>query len=239
MNRRMPQGWERSMPIALRLLVCLCATSLSVTFAQQAKTTKTTNRSHTHHPRSSHHAKHAGSKPATQTATYVNQGPLAPTSTEPEVAGLAVATEPASQTTPEVEPVLVTYERGALTIATHDAPLREVLDKVRDATGAVVDAPDLDQRVSVTLPAEAPLQAIAGLLDGMHLDYAMLGGTTVDDPVRKIIIAPRLGTAPGHLASATGLNPVPGRTPGALSSQPPGGDEGAWENAPARPARNH
>jgi hypothetical protein len=214
----------------LRLLVCLCAASLSVAVAQEAKTTKTTHRTQSHHARSTHHASHAASKPTKKTEAYANQGPVAPSAAEPEaIAGAA----------PVVEPVVVTYERGALAIAAHDAPLRQVLDKVREATGAIVEAPDFEQRVSVTVAADAPLQAIAALLDGMHLDYAMLGGTTVDDPVQKIIIAPRNATSPGRLASAAGSDSVPTRTLGALSPPQPAADERAWENAPARPARDH
>ena len=217
------------MRIALRLLVCLCAASLSVSAAQEAKTTKTAQPSQSHHARATHHVRQAASKPTKKTEAYANQGPVAPSPAEPEVIADAA---------PVVEPVVVTYQRGALAIATHNAPLRQVLDKVSEATGAIVEAPDFDQRVSVTVPADAPVQAIAALLDGMHLDYAMLGGTSVDDPVQKIIVSPRNGTTPGRLANATGLDSAPPRMPGALSLQQPGAAQGAWENAPARPARD-
>lgn len=206
------------------LVIFLCAASAALLLGQEAKTKKTTHKSTSHHVRSTHHAKHVASKPTAKTEAYVNQGPVAPAA-DAGAELKAAANEPAVEAIPVVDPVAVTYERGALAITTHDAPLREVLDKVRDATGAVVEAPQLDQRVSVTVGAEAPVQAIAALLDGMHLDYAMLGGTSVDDPVRTIIIAPR-GAKPGQMATLS----------------PPGGnpeEQGVGDQTRARPAREH
>ena len=159
------------MRITLPLLVCLCALSASVLGAQEAKPAKATHPTQSHPVGSTHHARHSASKPTKQTEAYAHQGPLAPPPT-PEVTSLAAATGPAADAPAVVEPVVVTYQRGALAIATLDTPLREVLDKVREATGAMVEAPDFEQRVSVTVAAKAPLQAIAALLDGMHLDYA-------------------------------------------------------------------
>lgn len=224
------------MRIGWGMMICLWAASVSVLAAQEAKSVKTTHRSHSHHAHSTNHAKHAGSTPAKPTEAYVNQGPVAPKPTaEAELS--ASATASAVEAAPVVPPVVVTYEQGALAITTHDAPLREILDKVREATGAVIEAPDLEQHVSVTVGADAPVRAIASLLDGMHLDYAMLGGTSVNDPVRKIIIEAR-GVAPGPMA---GLD-APGAQkpgPGVIPSGQPAGDDRAWENAPARPARQH
>jgi hypothetical protein len=79
------------------------------------------------------------------------------------------------------------------------------------------------------------VQAIAGLLDGMHLDYALLGGTSVDDPVQKIIMASRNGATSERLPTAVALDVagIQGRTPGMIQSEP----NGSVKNAPARPTR--
>jgi hypothetical protein len=207
--------------IALLLLVWLWAASVSVSLAQEAKTKKTTHRSHSHPAHTTHRAKQEASKPAKETEAYVNQGPVAPAA-DAEVN--AATTESAVEAAPVVEPVVVTYQRGALAITTHEAPLREILDRVGEATGAIVEAPDSEQRISVTVAAEAPVQAIAALLDGLHLDYAMLGGTGEGDPVRRIIIAPRGSPMRGG--------------PLAAAADASGGDKGAMEAPPVRPARN-
>jgi hypothetical protein len=134
----------------------------------------------------------------------------------------------------------VTYEQGALAITTHDAPLRDVLNRVREATGAVVETPGLEQSVTVNVPAQAPVQAIAALLDGLHLDYAMSGGTGEGDPVRRIIISMRGGAMRGGPAMAALVGPsgFQQRTPGVAPSEQTG-KEGVMEAAPARPARDH
>lgn len=220
------------MRIGSGMMICLLAASVSVSTAQEAKSVKATHRTRGHPASSPHHAKHAASTTVKKTEAYVNQGPL-----EAEAEAKTATVEPAVEAAPVVEPVVVTYEAGALGITTHDAPLREILHKVREATGAIVEAPDLEQRVSVTVVAEAPVQAIAALLDGMHLDYAMLGGTSVHDPVRTIIIAPRgNATRGGPTAAAVDTSEMQSRTPGVI---PP--DQGALENPPARsrPARDH
>lgn len=221
------------MRIGWGMMICLWAASVSVSTAQEAKSVEATRRMRAHPAHSTHHAKHAASTPAKKTEASVNQGPVAPAA-EAEAEAKTATVEPAVEAARVVEPVAVTYERGALGITTHDAPLREILDKVREATGAIVEAPDLEQRVSVTVVAEAPVQAIAALLDGMHLDYAILGGTSVEDPVRTIIIAPRgNATRGGPIAAAVDASEMPSRTPGVIPS-----DQGALDNPPARPARD-
>jgi hypothetical protein len=112
---------------------------------------------------------------------------------------------PEAPEAPAEEPVVVTYEQGALAITAHDASLRDILQKVREATGATIDAPISDQRMTVQLAPQAPVETIAALLDGMHMDYAVAGGTTVQDPVRRVILTWRM--APGHVVTAAATPP--------------------------------
>ena len=149
-----------------------------------------------HQAHKKHHAKRA-TKSHSQAAAFVNQGPFpaSPATAEPEA--------------PPPPPVVVAYEGGALAIRANDAELGDILDKVHEATGASVDAPVLEQRVSVRLEPQAPVQAIAALVDGLHLDYAVLGGTGVGDPVRRIILTPHgVGFQPAP-ATATAVQPEP------------------------------
>ena len=150
-----------------------------------------------HHAHKKHHAKLAR-KPHSQAAKFVNQGPLPP---PPEPAELEAPSAP--------PPVVVAYEGGALAIRADDAELRDILDQVHQATGASVDAPVLEQRVSVRLEPQAPVQAIAALVDGLHLDYAVLGGTGVSDPLKRIILTPHgVGFQPAP-ATAAAVQPEP------------------------------
>lgn len=204
-----------------RVWVILLTSAACVTAgAQEAKPAKTTTTAS--HARTAHHsAKHAVKK---KTEPFVNQGPVAAPPEAASTGSGAVAVVDAAV----VEPVVVTYDQGTLAITTHDAPLRDVLNKVGEATGAVVEAPSLDQCVTVNVPAEAPVQAIAALLDGLHLDYAMLGGTGEGDPVRRIIISPR-GSAMRSGPAMAAMVP----------SEQTDGNAGVIEAPPARPARDH
>jgi hypothetical protein len=148
-----------------------------------------------HHAHKKHHAKRARTHAR---AAFVNQGPLPPP--------LETA-EPEAPSPPP--PVVVAYEGGALAIRADHAELRDILDKVHQATGASVEAPVLEQRVSVRLAPQAPVQAIAALVDGLHLDYAVLGGTGVSDPLKRIILTPHgVGFQPAP-ATAAAVQPEP------------------------------
>jgi hypothetical protein len=168
----------------------------SLTAPQQQTSPPKPQKASVHHAPKKHHAR-STSKAHTQIA-FVNQGPVPPPpeSAEPEAP-------------PAPPPVVVAYEGGALAIRADDAELRDILDKVHQATGASVDAPVLEQRVSVRLEPQAPVQAIAALVDGLHLDYAVLGGTSASDPVRRIILTPHGDGFQPAPATAAAVQPEP------------------------------
>lgn len=97
--------------------------------------------------------------------------------------------------------IVVTYEEGALSVTAEDVPLQEVFDQLRESTGAAVEAPAMEQRISVHLGPQPPVQVINALLDGTHLNYAILGGTGPHDPIRRIIVMPK-GAGGAPVASA-------------------------------------
>jgi hypothetical protein len=104
-------------------------------------------------------------------------------------------------------PPVVTYRDGLLSVTAEDAPLQNILDSIHASTGASIEAPSLDLRVTVQLEPQSPAQAIAALLQGTHLDYAILGGTSDRDRILRIIVTPKL--AAGALPAAAPQPPAP------------------------------
>ncbi|HEY6309035.1 MAG TPA: hypothetical protein VI488_21540 [Candidatus Angelobacter sp.] len=134
---------------------------------------------------------------------------------------------------PDLSPV-VSYQNGLLTITAENAKLRDVLDRIHDSTGAVIDAPALNARVTVNLGPQAPTQVIAALLAGAHVNYVIMGDTADSRAVRAILVMPE---------TAAGPEPAPPRPPvdadadaaaaaktKALVVAQTGGDEGVWDN---------
>jgi hypothetical protein len=134
--------------------------------------------------------------------------------------------------------VTAVYEEGALSITAEDATLREIFDRVRESTGAAIDVPPAEERLSVHLGPQPPVQVIAALLEGTHFNYAILGGTGPTDRVLRIIVLPRLAGGPPP------PNPNPeevaagARARALMHRAETGGDEGVWDNnGTAPPAR--
>ena len=117
---------------------------------------------------------------------------------KPQPSTTVVPAPPSEQPLPP-PPVVAVYEEGALSITAEDATLREVFDSVRESTGAAIDAPASEERISVHLGPQPPVQVIAALLEGTHLSYAILGGTGPTDRVLRIIVMPK----------AVGVPPAP------------------------------
>jgi hypothetical protein len=131
-------------------------------------------------------------------------------------------------------PPIVLYREGSLSVAAQNSTLQAVLDAIRKSTGAAVEAPVLEERISVNLGPQPPVQVIAALLQGLHLDYAILGGTGTEDPIHRIIILRKpaasvqaaVTPSPPVLANAA----VTVRTRALAQLEETGGDEGVWEN---------
>jgi hypothetical protein len=140
--------------------------------------------------------------------------------------------------------LVVAYNDGALAITAQDASLREILERVRDSTGAVIDAPSLEQRLSAEIGPQPPASAIAALLEGTHLNYAILGGSSDQDRIQRIIVSP---VPAAGLQSAA---PPPSPTLEELAAnararaqlhfaEETGGDEGVWDNAAQSSRHSH
>jgi len=127
------------------------------------------------------------------------------------------------------------YEQGALSITAEDATLREIFDSIRESTGAAIDVPASEEHFSVRLGPQPPVQVIAGLLEGTHLNYAILGGTGPGDRVLRIIVMPK--PAGGPPAPNPNAEEVAARARARPEMRRPevGGDEAVWDNKQGEP----
>jgi hypothetical protein len=123
----------------------------------------------------------------------------------------------------------VDYQNGALAISADDAPLQEIFDRIRDVSGARVEASGLDERVTVRLAAQPPVRTIAALLEGNHLNYAILGGATEQEPLRLVIVSPVPPAGPVTAAVPTEEIEAARRAQAQRFQAETGGDEGVWE----------
>jgi hypothetical protein len=206
--------------------------------------------SHPHHRRV-HHARRARPVPQTRAAVAATLG-RQPSSAQPrrrrvhharrvskQQAAVTATLAPAT-VAPEPIPAasaVALYHDGWLALTAENAPLGDILERIHESTGAVIEAPVLEERVSVQLQPQPPVQTIAALFEGMHLNYAILGGTSDQDRLQQIIVT--LKPAPGSQSD------VPAGTPGletaaveararalARFAEQTGGDEGVWDNGP-------
>ena len=147
----------------------------------------------------------------------------------------APALEPAAP--PQVLPsyIAVTYEKGLLSITAQNATLREIMDRVRQSTGARIEMPAFSERVTVSVGPEPPAAVIAALLEGSHLNYVIVGGVNQDAVTAiQVTSEPTAGSAPAPVPVAA--SPVPYEPDAAAIAQArlvaaTGGDEGVWDNA--------
>jgi hypothetical protein len=150
------------------------------------------------------------------------------------LAATTLASEPRS-----APPPVAVYHEGSLALTAQNAPLGDILERVHESTGAVIEAPVLEERVSVQLGPQPPVQAIAALLEGMHLNYVILGGTSDQDCLQHIIITIRPKLAAGSQsaapAPARGLEEVAAEARARALirfTEQTGGEEGVWDNGP-------
>ncbi len=146
----------------------------------------------------------------------------------------------ASRPTPAPSAVVV-YQNGLLTITAQNATLREIMDRVRESTGAVVEVPALNERVTVQLGPQPPAIVIAALLEGSPVNYVIVGGAGDANAIRAIHVTsePVAGPEPAPspaVAEAEAAAAAAAAQAKALFIAQTGGDEGVWDNEPPSPA---
>jgi hypothetical protein len=143
-----------------------------------------------------------------------------PSPVQPQAA-VAPQQVPPPHLTPEhgpASPPDVSFQQGQLTIVARNSTMSDVLNAVKQKTGASVDMPaGSSERVVGQFGPGAPRDVMAQLLNGSHYDYVLLGSPADPGALNKIML----------MAKASG--PEPGPSPHA--NQPQGGNE----NLPAVP----
>jgi hypothetical protein len=89
----------------------------------------------------------------------------------------------------------VEYRNGLLSITALNSTLGDILSRVRQLTGAIVEAPPAaeSERVAVRLgPGPAP-DVLDELLHGSRFDYIILGSSRRPGVVEQLILRPRGG----------------------------------------------
>ncbi len=139
-----------------------------------------------------------------------------PSPVQPQAAPAAAQPTPAPPLTPEhgpSSPPQVNFQGGQLTIMARNSTMSDVLNAVKQKTGASVDMPGgSSERVVGQFGPGAPRDVMAQLLNGSHYDYVLLGSPADPGALKKIVL----------MAKASGPEPAPAR---AQANQPQQTDE--------------
>jgi hypothetical protein len=143
------------------------------------------------------------------------KAPAKPSPVQPQAAP-AVQPTPAPPETPEhgpSSPPQVNFQGGQLTIVARNSTMSDVLNAVKQKTGASVDMPTgSSERVVGQFGPGAPRDVMAQLLNGSHYDYVLLGSPADPGALKKVVL----------MAKASGPEPAPTQ---AQANQPQSGNE--------------
>jgi hypothetical protein len=123
------------------------------------------------------------------------------------------ATPPPPPPTPEQgpsSPPQVSFQGGQLTIEARNSTMADVLNAVKQKTGAAVEMPAVSsERVVGRFGPGAPRDVLAQLLNGSHYDYVLLGSPADPGALKKIVL----------MARAAGPEQVPSQQPAFQQNQ--------------------
>lgn len=131
--------------------------------------------------------------------------------TQPQpVQAAPVPQQPLPPPTPEngpSSPPEVSFRGGQLTITARNSTMSDVLNAVRQKTGASVDiTTSSNERVVGKFGPGAPREVMAQLLNGSHYDYVLLGSPGNPDALNKIVLMARaVGPEPPAPQQPTGF----------------------------------
>jgi hypothetical protein len=120
----------------------------------------------------------------------------AATQTQAAQPQVAPAVQPAPPPpTPEQgpsSPPQVSFQGGQLTIEARNSTMSDVLNAVKQKTGAAVEMPPVSsERVVGRFGPGAPRDVLAQLLNGSHYDYVLLGSPADPGALKKIVLMAR------------------------------------------------
>ena len=132
-----------------------------------------------------------------------------PSPVRAQPAAQPAAQAPASPEHGPSSPPEVTFQDGKLTIVARNSTMTDVLNAVKQKTGAAVDMPaSSGERVVGQFGPGSPRDVMAQLLNGSHFDYVLLGSPADPTGLKKIVL----------MAKASGPEPAPQQ---AQANQPP------------------
>jgi hypothetical protein len=108
-------------------------------------------------------------------------------------------------------PPEVSYQAGQLIIVARNSTMGDVLNAVKQKTGASVEMPPAStERVVGKFGPGAPRDVMAQLLNGSHYDYVLLGSPADPGALKKVVLMARVsGPQPNAPQQAQQNNQVP------------------------------
>jgi len=89
-------------------------------------------------------------------------------------------------------PAEVSFQGGKLTIVARNSTMSDVLNAVKQKTGAAVEMPAVSsERVVGQFGPGAPRDVMAQLLNGSHFDYVLLGSPADPGALKKVVLMAR------------------------------------------------
>jgi hypothetical protein len=145
-------------------------------------------------------------KPKKKAPQQEKQAPQLPTYTPAPLQPLPLEQVPA--VAPKVH-----FSDGQLTIVAHNSTLSDVLNEVREQTGAELDIPpNANERVVADLGPGPARSVLADLLNGTHFNYVMVGSITDPKAIQSIVLTARTG-GPDTTTTASNGGPQRGGFP--------------------------
>src|SRR6266566_8337187 len=90
-------------------------------------------------------------------------------------------------------PAEVSFQGGKLTIVARNSTMSDVLNAVKQKTGAAVEMPAVSsERVVGQFGPGAPRDVMAQLLNGSHFDYVLLGSPADPGALKKVVLMARV-----------------------------------------------
>ncbi len=107
-------------------------------------------------------------------------------------------------------PPEVIFQSGELTIVARNSTMGDVLNAVKQKTGAAVEMPPLSsERVVGKFGPGAPRDVMGQLLNGSHYDYVLLGSPSDPGALKKVLLMAR-ASGPEPVAPQQPANAIPG-----------------------------
>jgi len=133
----------------------------------------------------------------------------------------------------------VRVDGGRVDLSTNAAPVADVLDRLSRQTGmkVVYEGSPPRQLVSVTLAGRTPAEAVVGLLEGLGLNYMLIGDAS-GARVQTLMMGGAVSTPPSSRAATPSppTRPAPVSSPDAEEAEEP--DEEPEPAQPSAPTRS-